>query len=165
MSDKIKKENYPKPMSSTALVFWTGLFGGIFWGTIGYICSIFGLTEIRPNAILEPGALGDWKNEWLGTLISIVFMGVFSIVAAFVYYGVLKKWNGVWVGLIFGLVIFFLIFFILNPLFPSIKPLFDLSRDTIITSVCLYLMYGLFIGYSISYEYEITKAKDKEAAS
>lgn len=165
MSKETKKKGYPTPMSSTALVFWTGLFAGIFWGMIGYICYIFSLTEIRPNVFLEPWALGNWKNEWIGTIISILLMGVFSIPTAFIYYWALKKWNGIWLGLTYGLVIFLLVFIVLNPLFPSIKPLFDLNRDTIITSICLFLVYGLFIGYSINYEYVNTKGKEKEAAT
>lgn len=165
MSKEAKKESYPKPMSSTALVFWTGLFGGIFWAIIGYFCYLFGLTEIRPNVILEPWALGYWKNEWIGTIISILFMGIFSVPVAFIYYWALKKWNGIWVGMAYGLVIFMFVFIVLNPLFSNIKPLFNLTRDTIITSVCLYLVYGLFIGYSINYEYENSKGKENEAAT
>jgi hypothetical protein len=138
MSNQPKEEFYPKPMSSSALVFWTGLFGGMFWGTIGYISYLFGLTEIRPNVILEPWALGYWKNEGLGTLISIIFIGIISVPVAYIYYGVLKKWNGFWTGLAYGVVLLLLVFIVLNPIFPGIKPLTQMNRDTIITSVCLY---------------------------
>lgn len=154
---------YPKPMSFLAIVFWTGLFGGIFWGTVGYIAYLFNFTEIRPNVILEPWALGYWKNGWLGTVISLSLMGVFSVIAAFVYYGTLKKRKGIWFGLGYGLVLFLLVFVVLNPLFPGMNPLFDLSRDTIITSICIYIVYGVFIGYSINYEYQNNKAQRKEA--
>jgi hypothetical protein len=165
MSNQPKEKYYPKPMSSSALVFWTGLFGGMFWGTIGYFSYLIGLTEIRPNVILEPWALGYWKNEGLGTLISIIFIGIISVPVAYIYYGVLKKLNGFWAGLSYGLVLLLLVFFVLNPIFPSIKPISEMTRDTIITSVCLYLIYGLFIGYSISYDYENLKGNEKETAS
>lgn len=154
---------YPKPMSFLAIVFWTGLFGGIFWGIVGYIAYLFNFTEIRPNVILEPWALGYWKNGWLGTVISLILMGVFSVIAAFIYYGALKKRKGIWFGLGYGLVLFLLVFVVLNPLFPGMNPLFDLSRDTIITSICIYIVYGVFIGYSINYEYQNNKEQKKEA--
>ena len=165
MANKLKKTNYPKPMSFSVMVFWTGLFGGVFWGTIGYLAYIFNFTEIRPNIILEPWALGYWKNEWLGTVISIILLGIFSIVAAFVYYAVLKRFKGFWFGIGYGIALFLLVFFVINPLFSSMKPFFDLSLDTIITSICLYIVYGIFIGYSINYEYQNNISQEKEAVS
>jgi hypothetical protein len=149
-----KKSHYPKSMSIITLVFWTGLFGGMFWSAIGYLAYWFSFTEIHPNVILEPWAVGDWKKEWLGTVISIILIGIFSVGAAFLYYAVLKRFNGIWPGIGYGIVIFLLVFFVLNPLFPGIGPFTELSRDTIITSLCLYIIYGLFVGYSISYEYQ-----------
>lgn len=165
MTNEPKKSKYPEPMSFTAIVFWTGLFGGIFWTTIGFFAYYFNFTEIRPNIILEPWALGKWKNEWLGTVISILLIGFLSVGAAFIYYASLKKVKGIWMGLLYGIVLFLLVFFVLNPLFPSMKPLLKLSRDTIITTICLYLVYGLFVGYSINYEYQNTKVEGNEEAS
>jgi hypothetical protein len=165
MVKELKKSDYPKPMSFVALVFWTGLFGGIFWGTIGYISYFFNFTDVAPNAILEPWTLGDWKKGWLGTVISIFLMGVLSVIVAYVYYFTLRKVKGIWFGWGYGIVLFLMVFFVLNPLIPSIKPLFELSRDTIITSVCLFSIYGIFIGYSINYEYELSKVQEKEATT
>jgi Conserved membrane protein YqhR len=165
MNNEQKKTDYPKSMPFLAMVFWTGLFGGLFWGTLGFFAYFLNFTEISPNVILEPWALGNWKHGWLGTLISIIIMGIFSVPAAFIYYAVLKRFKGIWVGLGFGIVLFLLVFFVLNPLFPGMKPFFDLSLDTIITSLCLYIVYGIFIGYSINYEYQNNKVEDKEAAT
>lgn len=165
MSDEQKKTNYQGPMPFLVMVFWTGLFGGLFWGTLGYFAYFLNFSEISPNVILEPWALGGWKNGWIGTIISIIIIGIFSVAAAFAYYVAFKKFKGIWFGLGFGLVLFLIVFFVLNPLFPGMKPFFDLSRDTIITSVCLYIVYGIFIGYSINYEYQNNKVQKKEAAT
>ena len=165
MANKNGYGRYPRPMAFPVMIFWTGLFGGIFWSTVGYITYYFNFTEIRPNVILIPWALGDWKYGWIGTVISIVLLGIISIVVAFIYSAILKRFNGLWFGLGYGVILFFLVFLILNPLFPDIKPLFDLPRNTIITSFCLYIIYGIFIGYSISYEYQNKKVQEKEAAS
>ncbi|MDQ0197332.1 YqhR family membrane protein [Neobacillus ginsengisoli] len=165
MSNEQIKTDYPKPMSFVAMVFWTGLFGGLFWGTLGFFAYYLNFTDISPNVILEPFALGNWKNGWLGTVISILIMGIFSVPAAYIYYAVLKKFKGIWFGLGFGIVLFLLVFFVLNLFLPGIKPFFNLSPDTIITSICLYIVYGIFIGYSINYEYQNNKVEDKEAAT
>lgn len=158
-----KKENYPNHMSIITQVFWTGLFGGIFWSAIGYWAHFFHFTSLQPNVILEPWALGNWKKEWQGTLISIILIGFLSVGVAFIYYAAMKKLKGLVAGIIYGIVIFLIVFFVLNPLFPSISPIKELNRDTIITSICLYIIYGLFIGYSISYQYQ--QALEKEIAS
>jgi Conserved membrane protein YqhR len=165
MTNEPKKSRYPEPMSFMAIVFWTGLFGGIFWTSIGFLAYYFNFTEIRPNIILEPWALGKWKNQWLGTVISILLIGFFSVGAAFIYSAALKKVKGIWMGLLYGILLFLIVFFVLNPLFPSMKPLFQLSKDTLITTICLYLVYGLFVGYSINYEYQNNKVEGNEEAS
>lgn len=165
MASKQQLKQYPKPMSFLIMVFWTGLFGGIFWGAIGYMAYLFNFTDISPNVILEPWALGNWKYGWLGKVISLIFLGIISIASAFIYYATLRKLKGMWFGLGFGVVLFLLVFFVLNPIFPGIKPFFELSRDTIITSICLYMLYGIFIGYSINYEYELNKVQDNEAST
>jgi hypothetical protein len=149
-----KKSKYPQPMSIIALVFWTGLFGGVFWSGLGYLAYAFNFIEISPSIILESWTVGAWKTGWLGIIISLVLIGIFSVGAAFLYYLILKRFNGFWVGIIYGIVLFLLVFIVLNPLLPSMGPFKELSRDTIITCICLYIVYGLFIGYSISYEHQ-----------
>lgn len=148
-----KKSNHPKPMSIRALVFWTGLFGGVFWSGLGFLAYAFNFTDITPNIILESWVLGDWKYGWLGIVISLILFGIISIGVAYIYYGALKRLNGIWPGMIYGIALYFIVFIVLNPLFPGMGPINEFSRDTIITSICLYTIYGLFIGYSISYEY------------
>lgn len=165
MARENKESNYPKPMSFRAMVFWTGLFGGVFWGSIGYLAYLLGFTEIGPNVILEPWVLGYWKNEWIGTVLSLILMGMFSVGAAFVYYAVLKRFKGIWIGMGYGVVLFLFVFIVLNPFFLGMKPFFDLKQDTIVTSICLYIVYGLFIGYSINYEYQNNNEQEKEKAT
>ncbi len=165
MTQEHGNENYPKPMPFMTMVFWTGLFGGIFWGLIGFIANFLSFTEIRLNVIIASLALGDWKREWQGTIVSIIILGLLSVCTAYIYSAVLKKFPGFWVGIGYGMVLFFLVFIILNPFIPAMKPFSELSRDTIITSICIYILYGIFIGYSINYEYQNNIAQEKEASS
>lgn len=150
--ENLEQNQREKPMSFLAMTIITGLFGGIFWSALAYLAYIFNFTEIRPNVILEPWALGKWKEQWLGTVISIIAIGLFSVGAALVYYAAMRKINSIWAGAAFGLGLFLLVFYVLNPIFPGIKPFWDLSRNTLITSACFYILYGVFVGYSISYE-------------
>ncbi|PKR86043.1 YqhR family membrane protein [Heyndrickxia camelliae] len=138
--------------SFAKMVVITGFFGGILWSAIGYFAYYLNFIKVEPNIILEPFTVGTWRESWIGIVISIFAYGIISIVVAFLYYAILKKFKTVWVGAVYGIVLFLIVFIILNPIFPSMKPFFKLDVNTIITSVCLYLVYGVFIGYSISYE-------------
>ncbi|MDP4170005.1 MAG: YqhR family membrane protein [Bacillota bacterium] len=153
-----------KPMSFIVYVMITGFFAGVFWSAMGLFSYAFHFTDIRPNVILEPWALGSWKKEWIGTILSILLIGIFSVLAAFLYYAALKKLKNKWIGVIYGIALFLLVFIVLNPIFPGIKPLMQLEKNTIITTVCLFIVYGEFVGYSISYEYENRHGGQKHAS-
>ncbi|MEC2075399.1 YqhR family membrane protein [Metabacillus fastidiosus] len=130
-----------------------GFAGGIFWGLLAYLVYILNLTEISPNLILQPFILGQWKNGTMGNIIGIIVLGILSIGAAFVYYVLLKRFKSMYIGILFGLLLFGLVFFVLNPIFPNLKSVAELQRSTIVTTACIYILYGLFVGYSISFEY------------
>lgn len=159
---KLDQNQHEKPMSFIGMVVLTGLIGGILWGAIGFVGYYFNFTEIRPNVILEPWALGDWKDGRIGTVFSILMIGAVSIIPALIYYALLRKFRKIYVGILYGIVLFLFVFFVLNPIFPSMDPLGELKRDTIITSICLYILFGTFVGYSISYEEEEQQIRSKQ---
>ncbi|PLR99907.1 YqhR family membrane protein [Bacillus sp. T33-2] len=164
----LEQNQHERPMSFMAMVIWTGFFGGIFWSALGYLCYLLNFTNVSPNVILEPWALGDWKREWLGIVISILAIGVLSIGAALLYYFLLRKIKSMWAGACYGIALFLLVYIVLNPIFPGIHPFWDLSRNTLVASACLYVLYGVFVGYSISYEETELKNNNqvqKEASS
>jgi len=167
-NNKDKKQQHEKPMSFIALVIWTGMVGGILWSAIGHLAYYLNFTEIPIYILLEPWALGGWKRGWLGTVISIIVLGFLSTGAAFAYYLALRKFKKIYIGIGFGLALFAFVFIVLNPIFPSMDPFLKLSRDTLITSACLYVLYGVFVGYTISYEeseIQMKKMKEKKAGT
>lgn len=154
-----KEEESNMQPSMLGKVILTGFIGGIFWGIISFFAYILNLTEISPNLILQPFILGGWKRGMMGDIIGIIVIGVLSIAVAFVYYGLLKKSKSMYIGILYGVVLWALVFFILNPIFPNLKSVFEMQRATVVTTVCIYILYGLFIGYSISFEYnELNKS-------
>lgn len=159
---RLEQNKHEKPMSFITMVVITGLFGGILWSSIALLAYVFNFTDVRPNLILEPWALGDWKKGWIGTLFSIVVIGVLSIGASLIYYALLRRFNNLWVGLLYGAGLFLLVFYVLNPIFPGIDSFWKLSRNTLITTGCIYILYGVFIGYSISYEEAERNASDEK---
>lgn len=66
-----------------------------------------------------------------------------------------------WMGIIYGGLLWLVTFFLIQPLFPYTKQIMELSLDTIISTICLFVLYGTFIGYSISYDYYDTYVHNK----
>lgn len=161
MADKEKKNDpeleqnkKEEPMSVMGKSIVTGFIGGVFWSTLAYLAYILNFTEISPNLILQPFALGDWKQGVFGNILSIIIIGLISIGAALVYYAILRRFDGMWLGIVYGGALWLLVFFVLNPIFPNVETVFELTRGTIVTTLCLYILYGVFIGYSISFDYK-----------
>lgn len=152
-----KKE---KPISQIGKVIVIGFIGGVFWSLLAYLASILNFTKISPNLILQPIAVGNWKSGTLGEFIGVALIGVLSIGVALVYYAVLKKFKSMYVGMIYGAALWGLVFFLLNPMFPDLQTVFELPRSTIVTSICLYILYGVFVGYSISFDYNELNASN-----
>jgi hypothetical protein len=150
---RLEQNKREAPVSQIGKVIVIGFIGGVFWSLLAYLASILNFTEISPNLILQPFALGEWKNGTLGNFISIVLIGLISIGAALVYFAILKRFTAMWVGIVYGAALWGLVFFLLNPIFPNLKTVFELPRGTIVTTVCLYILYGVFVGYSISFDY------------
>lgn len=151
--ENLEQNKHGKQMSFNGTVASIGFFGGLIWSIIGYLAFFFNFIRVGPALVLMPWALGDWKNGYIGQLVGIAVISLLSIVVAFLYRFLLAKFNSIWPGLAFGVLLWFIVFYLLNPIFPGLKPLAELDINTVITSVCLYILYGVFIGYSISYEY------------
>lgn len=144
----------------------TGFIGGLLWSSLGVFMYYFNFSEVNPKKfILRPWKSIEWTNGWLGDIVTIVILAILSIVVAIIYYILFKKFYSIWGGVIYGSMIWIIIFFLVQPLFPSAKQLIDLSKETIISTVCLFILYGAFIGYSISYDYYDTYVLGKEKES
>ncbi|WP_059103275.1 YqhR family membrane protein [Shouchella shacheensis] len=142
-----------KQMNFPIKVALIGFFGGLFWSLIGYFSYYFSFTKIGPAFVLMPWALGEWKTGHLGQVLGVLVLAILSIAVAFLYKFCFQKINSMWVGVGVGILLWIIVFYIINPFVPQLKPVQSYDWHTLVTSLCLYVLYGLFIGYSISYEY------------
>jgi hypothetical protein len=150
---KMEQNQKEQPMSFWAKAAVIGFCGGFFWSLIGYIVYILNFSKVGPALVLSPWVLGEWKTQTLGQLIGIVVIAFLSIIAALIYKAVFAKLKGIWAPIIFGLVLWFLVFYLLKPIFPNLESMKEMGWNTIITTLCFYILYGLFVGYSISFDY------------
>lgn len=137
---------------------FTGFIGGVLWSTVGVISSLLNLIDISPRAFVVRPWLHSlaWTDHWQGDLLAILIIGLVSIIVAFLYWLMFRKISSMWVGVIYGVVLWALIFNLYVRWIGSLPLLNELSVHTIVGTICLYILYGLFIGFSISYDYDDT---------
>lgn len=153
-----------EPMGYGATITAIGLFGGIFWGAIFQLFAFFNFTEIGPNFVIRTWIKADFAKGWVGAVLSLICLAVISLLFAYLYSALFRKIISYWLGVFYGIAIWALVFLVLRPLFPGMKTVMELSIDTIITTFCLFLLFGLFIGYSISFEYHEREIEKKAEA-
>ncbi|MGJ9456943.1 YqhR family membrane protein [Oceanobacillus sp. CF4.6] len=157
--------NTEEQLSIFSRALLTGFIGGILWSSIGSLMYYFNFSEVSPKSFLLKSWLdASWTDGWLGVIITILLAGILSIMAALIYYGLFKKINSMWMGLLYGVILWVIIFYIMQPIFPNIPRLIDLTYNTIVSTLCLFILYGTFIGYSISYDYHDMKIRELKKA-
>lgn len=143
-----------------------GLVGGLLLGVFLWIGFHFNFTEIAPKTyLLKPWVDAGWVDRFFGHVVAILITCVVSLIPTVIYYSLLQKINSMWVGVGYGILLWGILFFLLQPMIPRTRSMMELSADTWVTTICTFILYGLFVGYSISYDYhekEIRLRKENE---
>jgi uncharacterized membrane protein YagU involved in acid resistance len=159
---KLDQNKREEPLTLFSRSAVTGFVGGVFWGLIATILAYFNFTEVAPKSyVLRSWTTATWTDGWLGTVITIMILGGLSVLVAFIYYLFMRKINSMWMGAVYGVILWGILFLILDPIFTNIKPIQEFNQETIVTTICLYVLYGTFIGYSLSYDYHDKVMKEK----
>ncbi|UJL44822.1 hypothetical protein KFZ58_10245 [Virgibacillus sp. NKC19-16] len=166
MSDENQRLELNKNEDSRTILsrsLLTGFIGGMLWGFIGVIMYYFNFSEVSLKSyLLRSWTTAAWTDTWLGDVVSILLISVISIVTAFIYHGLFKKINSMWIGIAYGIILWGIVFYVLQPIFQNVPPVADLSANTIVSTISLYILYGTFVGYSISYDFHDTKLKESK---
>lgn len=155
MAEQTKDQRKQEPRQSVATkAAATGFAGGLLWSALGAGAYYFHFSEVSAASfIFRSFWQTDWTGTWLAEVLSVLIVALLSIGTAFVYYFTLRSRKGIWPGAVFGLLLWGVVYFVLTPVFPAIPGFMELSSDTWVTTACLFILYGVFVGYSISYEY------------
>lgn len=157
--ETLEQNQREEPEPFLKKVMTIGFFGGLIWSLVGYITYLLQFTDVGPSLVLQPWALGDWKNETLGQWMGILAISLLSILVALFYKTFLVKVKHISGGILFGVALWFLVFYALQPIFPDLDPMTELDTNTVVTTLCTYILYGIFIGYSIAFEYDENQHK------
>ncbi|GAA0457984.1 YqhR family membrane protein [Alkalibacillus silvisoli] len=133
---------------------FAGFVGAILFGIVGSVAYYLSFTDVsHASFFIRSFFDGDWTTGWISELISVIILGLIGIVPALIYYLLFKKLRGMYPGLLYGVALWFIVFAFLNPLFSYVPDFFSLDLDTIATTMSQFILYGVFIGYTISYEH------------
>jgi len=158
--DQSKQE---KPFSQITNVALIGFIGGLFWSALGQLAYYFSFTEIGPKVIISGWASDRWRDGVLGGVVTIVLCGLLSIIVALIYYALLRKVNNLLICMLFGVGIWAIVHMAFIPFFPNLMPIKSMNMNTLVTTLCIYILYGVFIGISISFdESERKRMKEQE---
>jgi len=151
LATESEREIRMKKIKSALVV---GVVGGIFWPLIAYAFYFMNFTTIGPSVFAKPFFTSTMVNKPVAHLTGIVVIALISIGVSLLYVFILSKYYTPWLGLGLGLVLFIAFFYGINPLFDlTDKSIHKLGMNTFTTSLCLFLLYGLFTGFSLSAEF------------
>jgi len=136
----------------------TGFFGGILLASVHLLFQYFNVSKVKYRHILAFFYIdAAWLEKWYGYLFFIFFMGILSIIIALLYYFLFKRIRGWVFGAFFGLCIWLIFGLLIPVLYYDVTFSTFYKSYTNVLNVCALLLYGLFIGYSISYDEEMSE--------
>ncbi|QJC51768.1 hypothetical protein HGI30_09560 [Paenibacillus albicereus] len=130
-----------------------GFWAGLFWGTIRWLLYTFKFTTVLPAFLVDPFFRRSFLVTGWGHALGIASFIAFSIFAAYLYKLLLGRFRGPWAGLVYGLLWWTLLFLAFGPLVGMTDPVTRIGWNTIFTEISLSIVWGLFIGYSIAFEF------------
>lgn len=135
------------------MAFSIGLAAGVIWGIVSFLAYYLQFTDVGLSIYAKPILNPDYLMKWQGHLIGLGFFVLFTLVASIIYVNLLVRFKSPWAGIIYGLFLWGLIFIVLNPMLNLTKPVKELGLNTNSVMISLYILIGLFIGYSLSAEF------------
>lgn len=131
----------------------TGVAASFFWGWIAYAAYYFNLSDIGPSVIAKPFVSSELLNRPSGHIAGILIASVISILFSLFYVIFFLRFKTFWAGIIYGILLWWLFFYMIGPGLGMTKPITKLDANTISTGIALFMLYGLFVGYSLSAEF------------
>jgi uncharacterized membrane protein YagU involved in acid resistance len=130
-----------------------GFFAGLIWGAVKIMFYYLGFTKVLPAFLVEPFFVREFMNSWSGHLVGWLFFTLFSIAASVLYAAFLYKVKGPWPGVAYGLIWWALLYLWIGPITGMMKRIDRLDWNSILSDASLFVLWGVFIGYTIAIEF------------
>ncbi len=130
-----------------------GFFAGVIWGVVRWLAVAMNFTKVPVAFLVDPWVKRSALAHISWQFVGLSFFILMSMAAALVYYLLLKRFRGPLPGLIFGFVWWAVLYAGAGPFVGNVPPLHRIGWNSLLTDLCLFLVWGVFIGYSIAYEF------------
>lgn len=141
-----------------------GFFAGLIWGGIKGVMYYLKFSTVVPGFLVEPFFKTQFLHSQRGYYLGWLFFIIFSMAAALIYTLLFRKFKGPLPGIIYGIVWWILLFVVPGPDLGLTLPFRQLPVQTNISEFCLYLLWGLFIGYTAAMEYTDERKREPKNA-
>lgn len=137
-----------------------GFFAGLFWGAVRGLFYYMKFTGIIPGFLLEPFFKHAYLQTQPGYYAGWLSFILFSMVASVIYVVAFRKLKGPWPGLAYGVAWWLVLLFALGPFTKMTRPATEYPFDTLFTEFCVFLLWGMFIGYTTAEEYTNERVRE-----
>lgn len=141
-----------------------GFFAGIIWSIVHWVLYIMKFTLVLPGYLVEPFFRTAFLHTIMGHAVGIGSFVVFSIIAALLYQVMLVRFRGPWMGIVYGAVWWSVLFVVAGPLLGMMQPVHLIGWNSLLTELCLFLLWGVFIGYSVAFEFHDEASREPAGA-
>ncbi|MBE0336002.1 YqhR family membrane protein [Paenibacillus sp. 23TSA30-6] len=141
-----------------------GFFAGLLWGLLRWLFYTLHFTVVAPGFLAEPFFKHSFMKTTAGHLVGLLFFIALSVVASLVYTWMFRRYKGPLPGIVYGLVWWVILFVLTGPKLGMMNPLHRLTWDSIYTEICVFILWGLFIGYTVAVEYTDERKREPEKA-
>jgi hypothetical protein len=143
-------EGYTNPLTFCLSL---GFFAGLIWGTIRGVAYWLKFTKLTPGLLADPFfRISFLKTGW-GYAVGIGVFIVFSMICSLLYFALFGKIRGPHMGVVYGFLWWVVIFGFIGPLLGMSDKLTMIGWNTLFTELCIFLLWGIFIGYTIAFEF------------
>lgn len=130
-----------------------GFFAGLIWGIVRWMFYEMKFTSILPGFAADPFFKASFLKTAWGEVVGIAVFVLFSIAAALIYKVALGRLRGPWPGILYGAAWWAILFAVVGPMLGIMEGIRKAGWNTLYTELCVFLLWGVFIGYSIAFEF------------
>ncbi len=144
-------------------ILYLGFFAGFIWGGVKLCFYYLGFTKVIPAFLAEPFYTHDFLDSLTGHMMGWLYFVAFSMLASIFYFLFLRKVKGPWLGIAYGILWWSFLYLFFGPLNGMMKSIDKLDWNSIVTDACLFILWGLFIGFTIAVEFTDEQSDERSA--
>lgn len=132
---------------------YIGLFAGLFISVLRFFAHYLHFTTFDNSFLIYDWFVHLSDSPLLVEILGAISFILFSIACALLYMLLFRTKQGVFWGIAFGITVWLALFIVLPAAikWPTYGIVWEL--ETQLFEICLFIVWGLFIGYSIAFEF------------